>query len=284
MVTKEAIEANPGMRTNGSRTTIDRKRAVFVATEAAKEVGSYVGPGAAGRRRSKVQLGETLRGPARGHVGDAGGRDMVTEAKLSLIRRAAALECEIERLEAKLSRDENVDLDCLWTGCKPPSRIIRDDWHRAQAARRDAYFRRLLGNQIWLRRRAKHLALSKCVEDPALFGRFFRDQGTWEVWKAYLAGLFAVPMEPERLALFQKYTGRTTAPQFEFDKSFLVCGRRSGKSVILAVLPAIWAASATTGSSCRRAKLAASELWLPISRNPKRSLALSADYCWKARY
>jgi hypothetical protein len=46
-----------------------------------------------------------------GHVGDAGGRDMVSEAKLSLIRRAAAMECEIERLEAKLSRDEPVDLD-----------------------------------------------------------------------------------------------------------------------------------------------------------------------------
>jgi hypothetical protein len=85
-------------------------------------------------------------------------------------------------------------------------------------------------------KKSKAPSIIEAIEDPALLGGFFRDQGTWEVWKAYLAGLFAVPMEPERLALFRKYTGRTTAPQFEFDKSFLVCGRRSGKSVILAVV------------------------------------------------
>jgi hypothetical protein len=32
---------------------------------------------------------------------------------MSLIRRAAALQCEIERLEARLSRGENVDLDAF---------------------------------------------------------------------------------------------------------------------------------------------------------------------------
>jgi hypothetical protein len=48
-----------------------------------------------------------------GHVADAGGRDLVSDAKLSIIRRAASMECEIERLEAKLSRGENVDLDAF---------------------------------------------------------------------------------------------------------------------------------------------------------------------------
>jgi hypothetical protein len=59
-----------------------------------------------------------------GHVGDAGGRDLVSEAKLSLIRRAAALECEIERMEARLSRDENVDLDCFGRLCGHLRRIF----------------------------------------------------------------------------------------------------------------------------------------------------------------
>jgi hypothetical protein len=76
----------------------------------------------------------------------------------------------------------------------------------------------------------------EAVEDSALLGGFFRDHRTWEVWKAYLAGLFGLPMSSERLALFQKYTGRTIAPVLEFDQSFLVCGRRSGKSAILAVI------------------------------------------------
>jgi hypothetical protein len=46
-----------------------------------------------------------------GHISDAGGMELVSEAQLSIIRRATAMECEIERLEAKLSRGENVDLD-----------------------------------------------------------------------------------------------------------------------------------------------------------------------------
>jgi hypothetical protein len=39
------------------------------------------------------------------------GRDVLTEAQLSLIRRAAAIECELERLDALLSRGELVDLN-----------------------------------------------------------------------------------------------------------------------------------------------------------------------------
>jgi hypothetical protein len=40
------------------------------------------------------------------------GRNVLSEAQLSLIRRAAAIECELERLDALLSvGDENVNLD-----------------------------------------------------------------------------------------------------------------------------------------------------------------------------
>jgi hypothetical protein len=59
-----------------------------------------------------------------GHVVDAGGRDMVSAAKLSLIRRATALECEIERLEAKLSRGEEVDLDAFGRAASHLRRIF----------------------------------------------------------------------------------------------------------------------------------------------------------------
>jgi hypothetical protein len=45
------------------------------------------------------------------HVGDLGGRDMLSEAQLSLIRRATSIECELERLDAMLSTGESVDLD-----------------------------------------------------------------------------------------------------------------------------------------------------------------------------
>jgi hypothetical protein len=46
-----------------------------------------------------------------GHVVDAGGRDMISEAHFSLIKRAAALECELEQLEGRLSQGEQIDLD-----------------------------------------------------------------------------------------------------------------------------------------------------------------------------
>jgi hypothetical protein len=46
-----------------------------------------------------------------GHVSDLGGADLLSEAQFSLIRRAAAIECELERLDARLSVGELVDLD-----------------------------------------------------------------------------------------------------------------------------------------------------------------------------
>jgi hypothetical protein len=46
-----------------------------------------------------------------GHVVDLGGADLLSEAQFSLIRRAAAIECELERLDAQLSRNEPVDMD-----------------------------------------------------------------------------------------------------------------------------------------------------------------------------
>jgi len=46
-----------------------------------------------------------------GHVSDLGGADFLSEAQFSLIRRAAAIECELERLDARLSAGEPVDLD-----------------------------------------------------------------------------------------------------------------------------------------------------------------------------
>jgi hypothetical protein len=45
-----------------------------------------------------------------GHVSDLGGAELLSEAQNSLIRRCAAMECELERLEAQLSRYEPVDM------------------------------------------------------------------------------------------------------------------------------------------------------------------------------
>jgi hypothetical protein len=47
-----------------------------------------------------------------GHCNDIGpGPDLLSEAQLSLIRRAASIECELERLDAMLSAGAEVNLD-----------------------------------------------------------------------------------------------------------------------------------------------------------------------------
>jgi hypothetical protein len=51
-----------------------------------------------------------------GHVADMGGRSVLSEAQLSLIKRASAVELELEQMEGKLSKGEPVDLD-LFVRC-----------------------------------------------------------------------------------------------------------------------------------------------------------------------
>jgi hypothetical protein len=45
------------------------------------------------------------------HVSDLGGVDLLSQAQLSLIRRASAIEVELEQMEGKLSLGRPVDLD-----------------------------------------------------------------------------------------------------------------------------------------------------------------------------
>jgi hypothetical protein len=45
------------------------------------------------------------------HIGDLGGREVLSEAQLSLVRRAAGLECELEQMEGRLSQGEEINLD-----------------------------------------------------------------------------------------------------------------------------------------------------------------------------
>ena len=41
---------------------------------------------------------------------------------------------------------------------------------------------------------------SEPAADPNLFGMWFNDRDTWQVWFAFLATLFALPMTEEQLA------------------------------------------------------------------------------------
>jgi hypothetical protein len=79
------------------------------------------------------------------------------------------------------------------------------------------------------------------MRDDNVFGQHFRTN-TWDSWRVFLSALFALPMTPAELALFQKHTGRTTPSSEPLREAWLVCGRRAGKSFVLATIAIFLAA------------------------------------------
>ena len=73
------------------------------------------------------------------------------------------------------------------------------------------------------------------IADDKIFGQHFRGT-SWQAWTAFLCALFALPMSDEQLATYQRFTGRTMPPSQPLNEAWLVCGRRAGKSYILAVI------------------------------------------------
>ena len=75
----------------------------------------------------------------------------------------------------------------------------------------------------------------QAIGDRNLFAPWF-DRGDWTAWRAFLAALFALPMDDAELAIYQRHAGRTSAPTGPFREAWLVCGRRSGKSFTMALV------------------------------------------------
>ena len=59
-----------------------------------------------------------------GHIGDMGGRDLISEAQFALIKRSAGLECELEQMEGRMSQGEQVDLDCYGRAASHLRRLL----------------------------------------------------------------------------------------------------------------------------------------------------------------
>ena len=74
------------------------------------------------------------------------------------------------------------------------------------------------------------------IGDRNLFAPWFADRGTWEAWLSFLCALFALPMSPEQTEIYRQCTGRTEPPTEAASEAWLVCGRRAGKSFVLALV------------------------------------------------
>jgi hypothetical protein len=59
---------------------------------------------------------------------------------------------------------------------------------------------------------------------------------TWDAWKSFLCALFGLPMSDGQLETYRQCTGRSKAPGEAFSEAWLVCGRRDGKSSVLALV------------------------------------------------
>jgi hypothetical protein len=84
--------------------------------------------------------------------------------------------------------------------------------------------------------------LLSALDDPRLFGGMFAGP-SWAPWRSFLAGLLGLPMDDAQAGAFRHHTGRSKLPSRPFREACLVCGRRSGKSRVLALI-ATWLACA----------------------------------------
>jgi hypothetical protein len=75
----------------------------------------------------------------------------------------------------------------------------------------------------------------RALSDDNVFEPHFRGD-SWDAWRAFLAALFGLPLTPTQLAYFKGATGRETPPETPSDEAWLVCGRRAGKSFVLATV------------------------------------------------
>jgi hypothetical protein len=82
----------------------------------------------------------------------------------------------------------------------------------------------------------------QAFDDEHLFAKVIREPATWTAWRAFLCALFGLPMSPHSAATFRQCTGRATPPGKPFREAWLVCGRRAGKSYVLALCAVFLAA------------------------------------------
>ena len=77
----------------------------------------------------------------------------------------------------------------------------------------------------------------EAIHDHRFFRPIFRDLDTWGAWFTYLRALFGLPLDIKKEGkLFESCTGLETIPRQRSRESFVICGRRSGKSFISSII------------------------------------------------
>ena len=149
----------------------------------------------------------------------------------------AVLTIELEKLEARFSADPDVDiasLDAYQRGVNSLRRLL--ETLAAGLSRRP---RDVTEHPTYMAieyEKYRQTSIIEAIADKNLFADHFPNPQTWTAWRAFLATLFGHPMDADELELYRKHTGRQAPPTKAYDEAWLVCGRRGGKSRILALI------------------------------------------------
>lgn len=74
------------------------------------------------------------------------------------------------------------------------------------------------------------------IRDPHIFGNSPAASPTWTAWRAFLAALFTLNMSDVEAEIYRTCTNRAALPTTPHREAWLVCGRRAGKSFVLALV------------------------------------------------
>lgn len=75
----------------------------------------------------------------------------------------------------------------------------------------------------------------EAIDDPELFAPHFKGE-SWGAWRVFLKALFALPMSDAEQAVYRHHTERGAPPAAASKEAALICGRRGGKSRVLALI------------------------------------------------
>jgi hypothetical protein len=81
-----------------------------------------------------------------------------------------------------------------------------------------------------------NVTILDAIDHPSIWAGWFRDRATWAPWRAFLAALFGLPLSEADIVLYRQCTGRTAPPAGGILEAWLICGRRAGKSFVLALI------------------------------------------------
>jgi hypothetical protein len=76
----------------------------------------------------------------------------------------------------------------------------------------------------------------EAAEDPRIWRPWFKSHKSWAPWFAFLRTVFGLELDEAELKTFRDCTGRATPRPSGYTEATLVCGRRAGKSMILALI------------------------------------------------